>query len=69
MSKARDRRKDQLKRDIQFKKDLRHWRGMELDGPDQEENDLVDEWSEIQAEERRDQESCNWDFSVEVDGR
>ena len=45
---------ERLKEDLQFKHDLRHWRGMALSFPDQEELDMADRLRELQDAQNRD---------------
>ena len=56
MSKFRDREKNRLEEEIQFKQDLRSWRGMELSSPDSEELGMIEELTELSMESQREEQ-------------
>jgi len=56
MSDVRKRVMDRLQEEIQFKQDLRSWRGMELSSPDREELGMIEELTELSMEINREEQ-------------
>lgn len=56
MSDIRKRVMEKLEDEIQFKQDLRSWRGMELSSPDSEELGMVEELAELSMEIHREEQ-------------